>query len=106
MEEIEKIRLKKLIEELEKIRGKHTELISIYVPADYSIEKVREQVFQEISTAQNIKSKTTRKNVLAALEKILQELKLYRKTPPNGMVIFCGNVSQEEGRADYSCRFT
>ncbi len=101
MEEIEKVRLKKLIEELGKIRGKHTELISIYVPADYSIEKVREQVFQEISTAQNIKSKTTRKNVLAALEKILQELKLYKKTPPNGMVIFCGNVSQEEGKADY-----
>lgn len=101
MEEIDKIKLRKLIEELENIRGKHTELISIYVPAGYSIEKVREQVFQEISTAQNIKSKTTRKNVLAALEKILQELKLYKKTPENGMVIFCGNVSQEEGKTDY-----
>jgi peptide chain release factor subunit 1 len=92
--------LKKLIEELEKIKGRHTELISVYVPSGYNLVEVSNQLMQEKSTAANIKSKTTRKNVLAALEKIIQHLKLFKETPPNGMVIFCGNVSPVEGRED------
>ncbi|OYT42578.1 MAG: peptide chain release factor 1 [Candidatus Aenigmarchaeota archaeon ex4484_224] len=100
MNEEEKIKLKKLIKELEKIRGRHTELVSVYIPAGYNLVDVINQLRQEQSTAENIKSKTTRKNVLAALEKILQHLKLYRKTPDNGLVIFAGNVSEVEGRSD------
>jgi len=41
-----------------------------------------------------------RKNVLGALEKIVQHLKLYRQTPPNGLAIFCGNISDKEGESD------
>jgi len=48
----------------------------------------------------NIKSKATRKNVLDALEKIIQHLRLFKQTPENGLVVFCGNVSQEEGKPD------
>ncbi|MCK4714667.1 MAG: peptide chain release factor 1, partial [Candidatus Aenigmarchaeota archaeon] len=48
----------------------------------------------------NIKSKTTRKNVTAALEKAVQELKLYKRTPPNGMALFSGNVSGRVGVRD------
>ncbi|MCW1296126.1 MAG: peptide chain release factor aRF-1 [Candidatus Parvarchaeota archaeon] len=100
MEEIEKYKLKNLIKELEKIKGRHTELITVYVPAGGDLNSVRNQLIQEQSTAENIKLKTTRKNVLAALEKIIQELKLYKKTPENGLVIFCGNTSKEEGLQD------
>jgi peptide chain release factor subunit 1 len=92
--------LRKLIEELEKFKGRHTELISVYIPAGYSLVETANQLMQEKSTAANIKSKTTRKNVLAALEKIIQHLKLFKETPPNGLVIFCGNVSPVEGRED------
>jgi peptide subunit release factor 1 (eRF1)/intein/homing endonuclease len=94
------LELKKLIEELEKIKGRHTELISVYIPSGYNLVEVSNQLMQEKSTAANIKSKTTRKNVLAALEKIIQHLKLFKETPPNGLVIFCGNVSPVEGRED------
>lgn len=38
--------------------------------------------------------------MLTALEKIIQHLKLYKQTPPNGLVVFCGNVSEVEGRED------
>jgi len=100
MSEEEKLKLKKLIRELEKIKGRHTELVSVYIPAGYNLAEATNQLFQEKGTASNIKSKTTRKNVLAALEKILQHLKLYRKTPENGLVIFCGNVSEVEGKED------
>jgi peptide chain release factor subunit 1 len=89
-----------LLRELEKIRGRHTELVSVYIPSGANLVDVINQLYQEKSTAANIKSKTTRKNVLAALEKIIQHLRLFKKTPPNGLIVFCGNVSSTEGRQD------
>ncbi|RLI97683.1 MAG: peptide chain release factor 1 [Candidatus Aenigmatarchaeota archaeon] len=96
----EKVKLRKLIRELEKIRGRHTELISVYVPSEYNLVDMINQLEQEKSTAMNIKSKATRKNVLAALEKITQFLRNVKRLPPNGLVVFCGNVSEVEGRSD------
>ena len=92
--------LKALIKELEKIRGRHTELVTIYVPAGFNLANVVEQIRSEQGTSQNIKSKTVRKNVTGALERILQHLKLYKQTPANGMAIFSGNVSDKEGVTD------
>jgi peptide chain release factor subunit 1 len=100
MKQEEILKLKKLVRELESYKGRHTELISVYIPAGANIVEVANQLFEEKGTASNIKSKTTRKNVLAALEKILQHLKNFRETPPNGLVIFCGNVSPIEGKED------
>jgi peptide chain release factor subunit 1 len=99
-EDIRKRRLRDLVEELDKIRGRHTELVSVYIPSGFNLNKVTEQIRTEQSTAQNIKSKTVRKNVLSALERILQHLKLYKQTPENGLVIFAGNISEREGVAD------
>src|SRR4030042_7159763 len=48
----------------------------------------------EYSTASNIKSKTTRKNVLDAIEKTMQRLKLFKEPPLNGLAIFCGAIPQ------------
>ncbi len=94
------LKLKKLIRELASYKGRHTELVSVYIPAGYNLIEVINQLVQEKSTAMNIKSKTTRKNVLDALEKIIQHLRLFRKTPENGLVVFCGNVSKVEGKPD------
>jgi peptide chain release factor subunit 1 len=58
------------------------------------------QLKEEQGTASNIKSKTTRKNVMTALEKIIQHLKLFKQTPPNGLIVFSGNVSPVEGKED------
>ena len=99
-EDIRKRRLKDLVEELDDFRGRHTELVSVYIPAGYNLNKVTEQINNEKSTANNIKSKTVRKNVLSALERITQHLKLYKQTPENGLVIFSGNISEREGVAD------
>ncbi len=94
------LKLKKLLKELEAIRGRHTELVSVYIPSGYSIIEVINQLSNEKSTAMNIKSKNTRKNVLSALEKIIQHLRIFKQTPPNGLVVFCGNISPVEGRED------
>jgi peptide chain release factor subunit 1 len=61
---------------------------------------VTNQITNEKSTASNIKSKNTRKNVLTALEKIVQHLRLFKQTPANGLVVFCGNISPIEGKED------
>ncbi|VVB61646.1 Peptide chain release factor subunit 1 [uncultured archaeon] len=92
--------LKRLVAELSKMRGRHTDLVSIYVPAGYNLNEIRTLVFNEAATAENIKSRTTRKNVTGALERVGQRLKGYKTTPENGLVIFCGNVSEKEGQTD------
>ncbi|MFH1786879.1 MAG: peptide chain release factor aRF-1 [archaeon] len=100
MTDIEAYRFKREIEELTNQRGRHTELITVYIPDGYDINKVIGKLYDEQGTSQNIKSKTTRKNVTAALERIIQHLKLFKQTPKNGLAVFCGNVSQTEGRED------
>jgi len=95
-----KLALKKLIRQLDKIKGRHTELVTVYIPANSSLNEAITQLKSEESTAENIKSKSVRKNVTTALDKIIRHLQLYKKTPENGLVIFCGNISEKEGSSD------
>ncbi len=97
---ITKAELEEQIEELEKHRGRHTELISVYVSSGYDVNAAQRQLEAETSTAKNIKSTSTRKNVIDALEKIIRHLKGLKKTPKNGLAIFSGNVSKTEGQSD------
>lgn len=97
---IEKHELKALLRELSSIRGRHTELVSVYVPSGYNMAEIGNLIKQEQSTAENIKSKTTRKNVVGALERISGRLKHYQVPPPNGLVLFAGNISEKEGVVD------
>jgi len=99
-QEMSKYQLKKLIKELDEIRGRNTELVSLYIPAGYDMSKISEFVTSEASEAENIKSKHTRKNVQAALDKIGRKVKEEHTTPENGVVFFAGNVSEREGRPD------
>ncbi|MFB6191535.1 MAG: LAGLIDADG family homing endonuclease [Candidatus Nanohaloarchaea archaeon] len=95
-----KYQLKKLIKKLEDIRGRNTELVSLYIPAGYDMSKISDFVTSEASEAENIKSKHTRKNVQAALDKIGRKVKEEQETPENGVAFFAGNVSEREGRPD------
>ncbi len=95
-----KYKIRKILEKLNGVRGRHTELITVYIPPDTDIIQVINQLSQEQGTASNIKSKPTRKNVTDALEKIIQHLRLYKETPKNGLAVFCGNVSEREGQQD------
>ncbi|HJX50124.1 MAG TPA: peptide chain release factor aRF-1 [Candidatus Nanoarchaeia archaeon] len=97
---ISKIELESLLEELEKHKGRHTELISVYVSAGYDVVSVQKQLEAEKSTAKNIKSTSTRKNVVDALDKIVRFLKDFKGDTENGLAVFCGNVSKIEGQDD------
>jgi len=98
--EMQRFHLKKFVKEIEKHRGRHTELVSVYIPSGYDMNLVVNHLSQEQGTASNIKSKQTRENVIGALERMLQHLKLFKQTPPNGLAIFAGNVAEKEGQQD------
>ena len=99
--ESQRFHLKKFIKELENYRGRHTELVSVYIPQDYDLNKIINHLAQEQGTASNIKSSATRKNVTDALERMIQHLKLFKRTPPNGLCVFSGNVAEREGAQDF-----
>lgn len=92
--------MKKQLKKLSSIRGSGTELISVYIPSTFVISDEIGKLKDEQSQCANIKSKTTRQNVIDALEKMIQYIKLYRTPPQNGMAIFCGNISPEQSRTD------
>ena len=49
-------------------------------------------------TASNIKSRVNRLSVLSAITSTQQRLKLYNKVPPNGLVVYCGEIITAEGK--------
>ncbi len=96
----DKFHLKKTLKELSTYRGRHTELVTVLVPTGYDLNKIINHLSQEQGTASNIKSTATRKNVQDALERMIQHLRLFKQTPPNGLAVFSGNVAEREGQSD------
>lgn len=100
MNDKQKLHLEETLTELESKRGQHTELVTVLIPAGFNIHAVSKQLEAERSTAENIKSKQTRTAVVTALETMVRELKSWKQTPPNGLAVFAGNVSEKEGGQD------
>lgn len=94
---LERFRLKRSLDMLASKEGRGTELVSLYVPPGRQISEAAAMLKQEYGTASNIKSTTTRKNVQDAIVKVTQRLKLFKKIPENGLVIFCGAIPQNGG---------
>ena len=93
MTQRQKYDLKRKLEELRACKGRHTELISLYVPPSKQIFDVNAYLKNEYSQSQNIKSKTTMKNVLSAIESIMSRLKQFKNPPENGVIFFVGHKS-------------
>ena len=90
-------KIRKTIEELSKITGRGTELITVYIPKGKQLHEVITILREEQGTADNIKSDLTRTHVVDSLSKVVQRLKLYKKTPERGLAIFCGALPREVG---------
>ena len=48
MDDVNKLKLKRVIEELKKVHGRHTELVTVYVPSGYDINLVNNQILTPI----------------------------------------------------------
>lgn len=83
---------KKTLKDLSEKRGRGTELVSVYIPHDKQLSDVGKHMRDELGQSANIKSKTTRKNVQSAIEVILQRIRLFKKAPENGLVLFVGMI--------------
>ena len=90
-------RVRRALEELSQKTGRGTELVSVYIPKNKQLHDVISTLQQEQGTADNIKSDTTRTHVVDSLKKVIQRLKLYKKTPERGLAVFCGALAPEGG---------
>ena len=100
MEMKKEYNIKKELKRLNSVKGQGTELISIYVPHDFSITDEIGKLKEEHGQAGNIKSKSTRLNVQGAIDKIIQYLRLYKEPPKNGFAVFAGNISSIQAKPD------
>ena len=90
-------KIRKTLDELTQQEGHGTELITVYIPKNKQLHEVINNLREEQGTADNIKSDLTRTHVVDSLSKVVQRLKLYKKTPERGLVIFCGALPREGG---------
>ncbi|RPB25306.1 peptide chain release factor eRF/aRF subunit 1 [Terfezia boudieri ATCC MYA-4762] len=95
---IETWKVKKLVKRLEAARGNGTSMISLIIPPKDQISRVAKMLAEEYGTASNIKSRVNRQSVLSAITSTQQRLKLYPRVPPNGLVVYCGEVITAEGK--------
>lgn len=95
---IERFKVQKLIASLQKARGSGTSMISLILSPGTQISQTTKMLTDEYGTASNIKSRVTRQSVLSAITSAQHRLKQYSKCPPNGLVVYCGEVMTEDGK--------
>jgi peptide chain release factor subunit 1 len=91
--DLQKYEFRRSLEEVRKLSGRGTELISLYIPPSRQISDVETYLRNEYSQSSNIKSSSTRKNVQGAISSILSRLKNFKQPPENGLVFFVGHKS-------------
>jgi peptide chain release factor subunit 1 len=89
----QKYDFRRSLEEIKNLKGRGTELISVYVPPTKQISDVAAYLREEFSQSSNIKSAGTRKNVQGAISSILARLKYFKNAPANGVIFFVGEIS-------------
>ncbi|KAG5519289.1 hypothetical protein PMAC_001914 [Pneumocystis sp. 'macacae'] len=99
---VELWKVRKLIKSLESARGfltsNGTSMISLIIPPKDQVSRVSKMLGDEYGTASNIKSRVNRLSVLGAITSTREKLKLYNKVPPNGLVIYCGEIITDDGK--------
>lgn len=96
--DIEIWKIRKLIKSLESARGNGTSMISLIIPPKGQVSLVSKMLTDEQGTATNIKSRVNRLSVLGAITSTQQRLKMYRKVPKNGLVLYVGTALNEDGK--------
>ncbi|HTZ61269.1 MAG TPA: peptide chain release factor aRF-1 [Thermoplasmata archaeon] len=90
-EQLARYSFQRKLDEIGAVRGRATELVSLYVPPGRQIPDVIGYLRNEYAQSSNIKSRTTRKNVMWAIESLIGRVRQYRTPPPNGVAFFVGS---------------
>jgi peptide chain release factor subunit 1 len=75
-------------------------MVTLVIPPKESIGQTMTMLNNEHAQASNIKSKQTMTSVQSAITSTREKLKLYKSTPPNGLIIFCGQVLLDDGKTE------
>jgi len=95
---IEQWKVRRLIKQLTSAKGAGTSMISLIIPPKDDINRINKMLTEEYGTASCIKSRVNRLSVLGAITSTQQRLKMYNRTPPNGLIIYCGEIVTDEGK--------
>src|SRR5271157_322882 len=79
------------LDEIAACRGRATELISLYVSPGKQVSDVMSYLRNEYAQSSNIKSRTTRKNVMWAIESLMGRVRTFKEPPTNGVAFFVGS---------------
>ncbi|HEV2429443.1 MAG TPA: peptide chain release factor aRF-1 [Thermoplasmata archaeon] len=89
--QLERYSFRRKLEEIAAARGRATELISLYVSPGKQISDVMGYLRNEYAQSSNIKSRTTRKNVMWAIESLMGRVRGFKEPPSNGVAFFVGS---------------
>jgi peptide chain release factor subunit 1 len=79
------------LDEIAACKGRATELISLYVSPGKQISDVMAYLRNEYAQSSNIKSRTTRKNVMWAIESLMGRVRSFKEVPSRGVAFFVGS---------------
>ncbi|MCI4345901.1 MAG: peptide chain release factor aRF-1 [Thermoplasmata archaeon] len=79
------------LDEIAAVKGRATELVSLYVPPGRRIDEVMSYLRNEYAQSSNIKSRTTRKNVMWAIDSLMGRVRQFKEPPTNGVAFFVGS---------------
>jgi peptide chain release factor subunit 1 len=100
IERIEQWKIKRLIASLDQVRGNGTSLISLIIPPREQLPLISKMITEELGKASNIKSRVVRQAVQTAITSVKERLKLYNKVPERGLIIYCGETVNEQGKVE------
>jgi peptide chain release factor subunit 1 len=95
---IEQWKVRRLIKTLESARGNGTSAITLILSGKQDINFTNKMLTDEAGTASCIKSRVNRLSVLSAIASTQQRLKRYNRVPPNGLIIYCGEMLTDDGK--------
>lgn len=102
MNDLDKLKFKKLLGKLTDYVGDGTSMITLLLPPKKEIHQINQTLVEEYGAASNIKSRINRLSVLSAITSCQQKLKLYNKIPTNGLCILVGTIVNGDDRKQIS----
>jgi len=95
---LEQFKAKRLIKMLDAAKGNGTSAITLVLKPKQDINLINKMLTEEYGKSKCIKSRVNMLSVLSAITSTQQRLRRYTRTPPNGLVIFCGRDRAWEGK--------
>ena len=75
-------------------------MVTLAIPPKDPINKIMGLLNDEFAQAASIKSKQTMTSVQSAITSTREKLKLYRNTPTNGLIVFCGTILMDDNKTE------